>query len=93
MYFGTFYFILTTFIGTLHCYDPDDPLKSFGTAAKNYNEAVSEMANANIKKKTSLLDSGKLRSITSKLKALSRAAGPLVMVVSILAFEDVEVAR
>ena len=93
MYLGTFYFILATFIATLHCYDPDDPLKSFGTAAKNYNDAVSEMSNANIKRKASLLDSGKLRSITSKLKALSRAAGPLVMVVSILAFEDVEVAR
>ena len=92
MYLGTFYFILATFIATLHCYDPDDPLKSFGNAAKNYNEAVSEMSNANIKKKASLLDSGKLRSITSKLKALSRAAGPLVLVVSIL-FEDVEVAR
>ena len=92
MYLGTFYFILATFIATLHCYDPDDPLKSFGNAAKNYNEAVSEMATANIKKKASLLDSGKLRSITSKLKALGRAAGPLVLVVSIL-FEDVEVAR
>ena len=93
MYFGTFYFILPTFIATLHCYDPDDPLKSFGTAAKNYNEAVTEIANANtIKKKTSLLDSGKLRLITSKLKALSTAAGPLVLFVSIL-FEDVEVAR
>ena len=93
MYFGTFYFVTATFVATLHCYDPDDPLKSFGQAAKNYNDAVSEMSNANIKKKASLLDSGKLRSITSKLKALSRAAGPLVMVVSILAFEDVEVAR
>ena len=92
MYLGTFYFVTATFIASLHCYDPDDPLKSFGTAAKNYNEAVSEMANANIKKKTSLLDSGKLRSITSKLKALSTAAGPLVLFVSIL-FEDVEVAR
>ena len=92
MYLFTFYFILTTFIASLHCNDPDDPLKSFGSASKNYNDAVSEMSNANIKKKASLLDSGKLRSITSKLKALSTAAGPLVLFVSIL-FEDVEVAR
>ena len=56
MYLGTFYFILATFIATLHCYDPDDPLKSFGTAAKNYNEAVTEIANANtIKKKNKFI--------------------------------------
>ena len=93
MYFSIFYFIFATFIGTLHCYDPDDPLKSFGTAAKNYNEAVSEMANANIKKKTSLLDSGKLRFIAKKLKALSKAAGPLVMLASVLLFEDGDAVR
>ena len=93
MYLGTFYFISATFIATLHCYDPDDPLKSFGTAAKNYNEAVSEMANANIKKKTSLLDSGKLRFIAKKLKALSKAAGPLVMLASVLLFEDEDAVR
>ena len=92
MYFGTFYFISATFIATHHCAVPYESLKSFETATKNYNDAVSEMSNANIKKKASLLDSGKLRSITSKLKALSTAAGPLVLFVSIL-FEDVEVAR
>ena len=93
MYLGTFYLILASFIAAHLCAVPYESLKSFETATKNYNDAISEMSNANIKKKASLLDSGKLRSITSKLKALSRAAGPLVMVVSMLAFEDVEVAR
>ena len=93
MHLGTFYFIWTTFIGTLHCYDPDNALNNFGTAAKNYNQAISEMTNANIQQKTSLLDAGKLRSFTTKLKALSKAAGPLAMVISVLFLEDVEFAR
>ena len=93
MYLGTFYFILATFIATLHCYDPDNELTNFGTAAKNFNEAVSTMSDANIIKKTSLLDSGKLRWVTSKLKALLKAAGPLAIVVSIVFSEDVEYKR
>ena len=52
-----------------------------------------EMTNANIQQKTSLLDAGKLRSFTTKLKALSKAAGPLAMVISVLFLEDVEAAR
>ena len=93
MHLGTFYFIWATFIGTLHCYDPDNALNNFGTAAKNYNQAMLEMTNANIQKKTSLLDTGKLRSFTTKLKALSKAAGPLVLFISAIFFEDVEATR
>ena len=93
MYLGTFYFILTTFIATLHCYDPDNELTNFGTAAKNFNEAVSTMSDANIIKKTSLLDSGKLRLVANKLKGLLQAAGPLAIVISIVFSEDVEYKR
>ena len=95
MYFGTFYLILASFIAIILCAVPipDDSLKSFGTAARNFNDAVSEMSNANIKKKTSLLDTGKLRFIAKKLKALSKAAGPLVMLASVLFFEDEDAVR
>ena len=93
MHLSTFYFIWATFIGTLHCYDPDNELTNFGTAAKNFNEAVSTMSDANIIKKTSLLDSGKLRLVANKLKGLLQAAGPLAIVISIVFSEDVEYKR
>ena len=93
MYLGSFYLILASFISARLCAVPYDSLKSFDTAAKNYNDAVSEMSNANIKKKTSLLDSGKLRFLAKKLKALSKAAGPLVMLASVLFFEDEDAVR
>ena len=81
MYFGTYYLILASFSAVILCTVPipDDSLKSFETAAKHYNDDVLEMSNADIKKKTSLLDTGKLGSIAKKLKALSKVAGPLVM--------------
>ena len=93
MYLGTFYLILATFIASRLCAVPYESLKRFETAAKNYNGAVLEMSNTDIKMKTSLLDSGKLGSISNKLKALSRAAGPLVMLASVLFMEDVEAVR
>ena len=93
MYLGTFNLILASFIAACLCAVPDDSLKSFETAAKNYNDDVLEMSNADIKKKTSLLDSGKLGSIAKKMKALSKVAGPLVMLASVLFFEDEEAVR
>ena len=92
MYLCNFYFIFATFITTLHCHDPEKKKKSFGTAARNYGDVL-EMSHADIKKKTSLLDNGKLRSISKKLLALSKAAGPLVLFISTIFFEDVEATR
>ena len=92
MYLHNFYFILATFITTLHCFDQDDPLKTAVNAFRNYKDIV-DMSKANIKKKTSLLDSGILRSIAKKLFTLSRAAGPMIAIVATLFFEDIEHAR
>ena len=79
-------------MATLHCYDKDDELKSFGTATKNFAEIL-EISIDNIKAKTSLLDTGKLKSVGKKLLALSKAAGPLFLFVSAVGFENVEAAR
>ena len=92
MYLLNFYFILATFITTLHCFDQDDPLKTSVTAFTNYKDIV-DMSKANIKTKTSLLDTGKLRSIGKKLLTLSKAAGPLIAIVATLFFEDIEHVR
>ena len=91
MYLCNFHFILVTFLTTFH-YCNTDIIKSFGTAAKDYANIL-DMSRANIGKKTSLLDSGKLRSVSTKLLLLSKAAGPLVLVASLFIFEDVEAKR
>ena len=92
MYLHNFYFILATFITTLHCFDKDDPLKTPINAIKNINDIL-DMSKANIKKKTSFLDKGKLRSVVNKLISFSKAAGPLIAIVATLFFEDIEHAR
>ena len=94
MYLHNFYLILATVIATLHsCNASSDPIKRFETAVGQYERKILEMSNANVVKKTHLLDTGKLTSVSKKLLTLGKAAGPLILIVSIVFFQDIDKVR
>ena len=94
MYLHNFYLILATVIATLHsCNASSDPIKRFETAVGQYDRKILEMSNANVVKKTHLLDTGKLTSVSKKLLTLGKAARPLILIVSIVFFQDIDKVR
>ena len=58
-------FYLGPFVSILYCCNASDPFKSFGSAVEQYADIL-DMSKANIGKKTDLLDTGKVRLVSSK---------------------------
>ena len=56
---------LGPFVSILHCCNASNPFKSFGSAVEQYADIL-DMSKANIGKKTDLLDTGKVRLVSSK---------------------------
>ena len=56
---------LGPFVSILHCCNASNPFKSFGSAVGHYADIL-DMSQANIGKKTDLLDTGKLRLVSNK---------------------------
>ena len=73
MYLHNFYLILATVIATLHSCNArsSDPIKRFETAVGQYDRKILEMSNANVVKKTHLLDTGKLTTYFYNINLIS----------------------
>ena len=71
MYLHNFYLILATVIATLNSCNASDPMKRFETAVGQYERKFLEMSNANVVKKTHLLDTGKLTTYFYNINLIS----------------------